>query len=269
MRRALWTLWFLLFLAACNLQGPPPVGGDLGVGESRWVDLEASRVGAGDRVSPGVQVYRLRLDRGGPVQVGVVSQGLGLQARLRLVLLDERGVVQAVSVAPHWFAAEAAVAPLGLHPGIAVGPADPGVRLNLRGQAGQVFYLRVENHAPDPDRVRLYAQAFTPNPAGQGEAFASGTREGAIEFARQFDRYDVSQATGYLRLSYRGPLDLVALLYRGPGDPAPRTLDPVRNCAPLDRATLLVVRDRALVRAGFDEEGSGRYTLELSPRPCP
>jgi len=46
-------------------------------------------------------------------------------------------------------------------------------------------------------------------------------------------------------------------------------LDPVRNCAPLSPATLLVVRDRGLARAGFDEEGSGRYTLELSSTPCP
>ncbi|TBH17487.1 hypothetical protein [Thermus thermamylovorans] len=268
MRLALWTL-LLLPLAACNLQGPPPVRDGLAVGERRLVDLEAARVGAGDRVSPSVRVYWLRLEEDGAVRVGAVSQGLGLQARLRLLLLDERGVVQAVSVAPHWFAAEPGVAPLGLAPQIATSPADPGVRLNLRGQAGQVFQLRVENYAPRADRVRLYAQAFTPNPAGQGEAFTAGSRTGAIEFARQFDRYDVSQASGYLRLAYAGPLDLVALLYRGPGDPAPRALDPLRNCAPVDGATLLVVRDRALVRAGFDEEGSGRYTLSLSATPCP
>ena len=61
----------------------------------------------------------------------------------------------------------------------------------------------------------------------------------------------------------------MALLYNGPDDLYPRALDPVRNCAPLSPATLLVVRDRGLARAGFDEEGSGRYTLELSSTPCP
>lgn len=201
------------------------------------------------------------------MEVAAVSAELELSARLRLVLLDERGVVQAVSVARNWFGAYPEVAPLGLRPqGIT---ADPGVRLNFRGQAGQAYYLRVENYALAEDTVTLYAEAFTPNPHGEGEAFTSGTVVGAIELLGEFDRYDVSSANGYLRLAYAGPLDLVALLYNGPDDLYPRALDPVRNCAPLSPATLLVVRDRGLARAGFDEEGSGRYTLELSSTPCP
>lgn len=92
---------------------------------------------------------------------------------------------------------------------------------------------------------------------------------GAIEFVGEFDRYNVASATGYLRFTYSGPLDLVALLYNGPNDAYPRTLDPVANCAPIAPATLLVVRDRGLARAGFDEPLSGRYTLEISDTPCP
>jgi hypothetical protein len=86
----------------------------------------------------------------------------------------------------------------------------------------------------------------------------------------EFDRYNVASATGYLRFTYSGPLDLVALLlYNGLNDAYPRTLDPVVNCAPIAPATRLVVRDRGLARAGFDEPLSGRYTLEISDTPCP
>jgi hypothetical protein len=128
----------------------------------------------------------------------------------------------------------------------------------------------VENYALSEDRVTLYADAFTPNSQGQGEAFSSSTKRGAIEFVDDFDWYNVASATGYLRFTYSGPLDLVALLlYNRLNDAYPRTLDPVVNCAPIAPATLLVVRDRGLARAGFDESLSGRYTLEISDTPCP
>jgi hypothetical protein len=154
---------------------------------------------------------------------------LELSARLRLVLLDERGVVQAVSVARHWFAARQELTPLALRPQITT---DPGFRLNFRGQAGQVFYLRVENYALAEDRVTLYADPFTPNSAGRGEVFSSGTRQGAIEFVGEFDRYDVASATGYLRLAYTGPLDLVALLYNAPNDRLPPHAGPGGELCP-------------------------------------
>ena len=264
MWRKVWLL--VLLLAACNLEGRPPVRDDLPVGEYRIAILPAAREGPGAELRPGVAVYRVPLSSDGPVRISVVSSELELAARLRLVLLDERGVVQAVSVARHWFAARQELTPLALRPQIT---ADPGFRLNFRGQAGQVFYLRVENYALSADRVTLYADAFTPNSQGQGEGFTFGTKVGAIEFVGEFDRYNVASATGYLRFTYSGPLDLVALLYNGPNDAYPRTLDPVANCAPIAPATLLVVRDRGLARAGFDEEGSGRYTLEISDAPCP
>jgi hypothetical protein len=131
----------------------------------------------------------------------------------------------------------------------------------------------VENYALSADRVTLYADAFTPNSQRPGapsrRLLFSGIKEGAIEFVGEFDRYNVASATGYLRFTYSGPLDLVALLYNGPNDAYPRTLDPVVNCAPIAPATLLVVRDRGLARAGFDEPLSGRYTLEISGTPCP
>jgi hypothetical protein len=265
--RSVWLGFLLaLTLAACNLEGSPPVSGDLPVGDHEIAQLPPAQKGPGDELRPGVAVYRIRLTSAGEVVIAAVSTQLQLSARLRLVLLDERGVVQAVSVARHWFAARQELAPLGLRPQITT---DPGFRLNFRGQAGQVFYLRVENYALAEDRVTLYADPFTPNSAGRGEVFSSGTRQGAIEFVGEFDRYDVASATGYLRLAYTGPLDLVALLYNAPEDPNPRVLDPVVKCAPISPATLLVVRDRGLARAGFDEEGSGRYTLEISNTPCP
>ncbi|GAB5603121.1 hypothetical protein FJNA_16470 [Thermus sp. FJN-A] len=268
MRRRVWGVGLLaLFLSACNLELSPPVSGELPVGESRVATLPPAQEEAGGRLRPGVAVYRIPVAQDGAFQVAAVSAELELSARLRLVLSDERGVVQAVSVARNWFGAYPEVAPLALRPqGLTV---DPGVRLNFRGQAGRTYYLRVENYVLSQDRVGLSATAFTPNPAGQGEAFSSGTKVGAIEFIGEFDRYNVSSATGYLRLSYAGPLDLVALLYNSPEDLYPRTLDPVMNCALVSPATLLVVRDRGLARAGFDEEGSGRYTLSLSGTPCP
>jgi len=265
--RRVWIAFLLaLGLAACNLGGGPPVSGDLPVGEFRIAQLPAAQEVGGGELRPGVAVYRITLASDGAVQISAVSTQLELSARLRLVLLDERGVVQAVSVARNWFAARPELTPLALRPQITT---DPGFRLNFQGQAGQVFYLRVENYALSQDRVTLYADPFTPNPNGKGEVFTSGAKMGAIEFVGEFDRYDVASATGHLRLSYVGPLDLVALLYNGPNDAYPRVLDSVMRCAPISPATFLVVRDRGLSRAGFDEEGSGRYRLEISDAPCP
>jgi len=269
MRNA-WSAFLLaLTLAACNLGGGPPVSGDLPVDSYKIANLPSAQEVGGGELRPGVAVYRIPLTSDGTVRISAVSSELELAARLRLVLLDEKGVVQAVSVARNWFAARQELTPLALRPQITT---NPGFRLNFRGQAGQVFYLRVENYALSADRVTLYADAFTPNPRGQGllpEDFFSGIKEGAIEFVGEFDRYNVASATGYLSLTYSGPLDLVALLYNGPNDAYPRTLDPVVNCAPIAPATLLVVRDRGLARAGFDEPLSGRYTLEISGTPCP
>jgi hypothetical protein len=269
MRNAWFAFLLVLTLAACNLGGSPPVSGDLPVGSYQIANLPAAQEVGGGELRPGVAVYRIPLTSDGAVRISAVSTQRQLAARLRLVLLDEKGVVQAVSVARNWFAARQELTPLALRPQITT---DPGFRLNFRGQAGQVFYLRVENYALSADRVTLYADAFTPNPRGQGllpEDFFSGIRGGAIEFVGEFDRYNVASATGYLRLTYSGPLDLVALLYNGPNDAYPRVLDPVANCAPIASATLLVVRDRGLARAGFDEPLSGRYTLEISGTPCP
>lgn len=249
-------------LAACNQAAIPPVSGDLTVGGYVLAQLDPARESGGE-LRPGVKVYRIALNQHQAVRVSAVSAVLEGRARLRLVLLDDRGVVQGVSVARNWFAARQELAPLSLRPQITT---DPGYRLNLRGQAGQVFYLRVENYALSSDRVTLYADPFTPNPRGNSdnpESFTSGTKEGAIEFVGEFDWYNVSGAQGSLRLTYSGPLDLVALLYLSPGDSSPLVLDPVRNCAPISPATLLVVRDRGLARAGFDEPNSGRYKLEI------
>lgn len=266
MRNAWFAFLLALTLAACNLGGGPPVSGDLPVGSYQIANLPAAQEVGGGELRPGVAVYRISLTSDGAVRISAVSTQLELAARLRLVLLDEKGVVQAVSVARNWFAARQELTPLALRPQITT---DPGFRLNFRGQAGQVFYLRVENYALSEDRVTLYADVFTPNSQGQGEGFTFGTKVGAIEFVGEFDRYNVASATGYLRLTYSGPLDLVAFLYNGPNDAYPRVLDPVVNCAPIASATLLVVRDRGLARAGFDEEGSGHYTLEISGTPCP
>ncbi|WP_018110833.1 hypothetical protein [Thermus igniterrae] len=265
-------LLLALLLGACGLEALPPASGDLPVGGYVIANLPPAQERGGE-LRPGVVVYRILPNETRAIGVAAVSTSLGLRARLRLALLDERGVVQAVSVARHWFAAQPFLAPLGLLPQITL---DPGYRLNFRGQAGQAYYLRVENYALSEDRVTLYADPFTPNPAGNNpaenvEAFTGGTKEGAIEFVGEFDRYDVAGAPRdlNLRFVYTGPLDLVALLYPSADDPSPLTLDPVMNCAPISPATLLVVRDRGLVRAGFNEVGSGRYTLTLSSSPCP
>lgn len=200
------------------------------------------------------------------MEVAAVSAGLELSARLRLVLLDERGVVQAVSVARNWFGAYPEVAPLGLRPqGITT---DPGVRLNFRGQAGQAYHLRVENYALAEDRVNLSATGFVPNPSGKGEALTSGSVQGAIEFVGEFDRYDVSGAGGYLRFVYAGPLDLVALLYNGPDDLYPRALDPVRNCAPSPRPPSSWSGTGASPGRGLTRRGAAVTPWSSPPRPA-
>jgi hypothetical protein len=158
-------LLLALTLAACNLGGGPPVSGDLPVDGYQIANLPAAQEVGGGELRPGVAVYRIPLTSDGAVRISAVSSELELSARLRLVLLDGKGVVQAVSVARNWFAARQELTPLALRPQIAT---DPGFRLNFRGQAGQVFYLRVENYALSADRVTLYADAFTPNPRGQG-----------------------------------------------------------------------------------------------------
>lgn len=164
MWRGLAVVFALVSLAACSFQISPPVSGDLQVGGYQIAQLPPAQEKGGE-LRPGVQVYRIALNATQAVRVSAVSADLQLRARMRLVLLDEQGVVQAVSVARNWFGAYPEVTPLALHPQIAT---DPGLRLNFRGQVGQVFYLRIENYALSADRVTLYADAFTPNPAGQG-----------------------------------------------------------------------------------------------------
>ncbi|ALJ90227.1 mobile element protein [Thermus aquaticus Y51MC23] len=101
-------------------------------------DLPAAQEVGGGELRPRVAVYRIPLTSDGAVRISAVSSELELSARLRLVLLDEKGVVQAVSVARNWFAARQELTSLALRPQITT---DPGFRLNFRGQAGQVFYL--------------------------------------------------------------------------------------------------------------------------------
>lgn len=268
MRKVLGLLTLALALGGCKeLQLGAPVSGDLQAGQSVVSPLPPAEEGAGGTLRPGMKVYRLLTNGGGAFQVAAVSTTLQGRARLRLTLYDENYVVQGVSVARNYFALGPELAPLGLAPQSLT--TDPGFRLNFKAQAGRAYYLKVENFAPSEDQVTLYLDPLTPNPAGSEEAFTIGTVTGAIEFLGEFDSYNVASATGYLRLSYQGPLDLVALLYTGPADLTPLTLDAVASCAPVSPAVLLVVRDRGLARAGFDEEGSGRYTLSLSSDPCP
>ena len=257
-------IWLLpLVLAGCTQPFLPD--GNLDVGGSATLSLPAASPEGGG-LRPGAKTYRIQIDRDGAFKLSAVSSLLGERSRLRLILYDAQGVVQAQSVARNWFGlpqvALASVGPQGLTP-------DPGYRLNFRAQAGSTFYVKVENLAEAEDRVTLYLDPFTPNPSGQGEDFTTGTKQGAIEFLGEFDRYNVSGASGYLRLSYSGPLDLVALLYLSPQDPNPVRLDPVVSCAQVSPAVLLVVRDRGQARAGFDEPNSGQYTLTLNNTRCP
>jgi hypothetical protein len=154
------------------------VSGDLPVDSYKIADLPSAQEVGGGELRPGVAVYRIPLTSDGAVRISAVSGELELSARLRLVLLDERGVVQAVSVARNWFAARQELTPLALRPQITT---NPGFRLSFRGQAGQVFYLRVENYALSADRVTLYADAFTLTPEARGsfpKIFSLGSRRG-------------------------------------------------------------------------------------------
>ncbi|MGQ9736000.1 MAG: hypothetical protein ACUVUP_05450 [Thermaceae bacterium] len=266
----MWRLLPLAFLlAACSLESVPMAGG-LSPGGSVELTLPAAQEVGGGELRPSSRVYHILIPQLGAYRLSAVSEGLKGKSRLRLILYDNQGEVKAQSVARHWFGIPQ-VALASMRPqGIKV-TGDPGYRLNFRAQAGEAFYIRVENLAEDQDKVRLSLEGFSPNLAGNRtplEEFSSGTKEGAIEFLDDVDVYDVSEARGYLRFSYSGPLDLVALLYSAPDDRYPIRLDPVVSCAPVSPAVLLVVRDRGMARAGFDKEGSGRYTLTIDGTSC-
>ncbi|AEV15503.1 hypothetical protein TCCBUS3UF1_4550 [Thermus sp. CCB_US3_UF1] len=269
----------VLVLGACGLEGPPPASGELGVGGSVVASLPAARVGPGDRPVPSVAVYRILLQQGGAVQVSAVSAGLQLRANLRLVLLDSRGVVQAVSVARDRFGlpSQAYAFPLGLSPQVFP---DVGVRLNFRGGANQVFYLRVENFATEPDTVNVQAASFLPDPNGEPggplQTLPSGITRGAIEFVGEADFYRLQSGSGPYLCFDPGILDLVAKISAGTTPANPVRLDRVVrgvNLNDLDfTPTLLVVQERTQSMAGFNDmeaRWSGRYTLTLSPIPCP
>ncbi|MGQ9753202.1 MAG: hypothetical protein ACUVQD_00800 [Thermaceae bacterium] len=266
----MWRLLPLAFLlAACSLESVP-MAGDLSPGDSVELTLPAAQEVGGGELRPSSLVYRILIRQPRAYTISAVSRELEERSRLRLILYDNQGEVKAQSVAWHWFGIPQ-VALASMRPqGIKV-TGDPGYRLNFRAQAGEAFYIRVENLAEAQDEVKLSLEGFDPNPAGNDtdpEEFPSGTKEGAIEFLDDVDVYDVSKAQGYLRFSYSGPLDLVALLYSAPDDRYPIRLDPVVSCAPVSPAVLLVVRDRGMARAGFDEEGSGRYTLTIDGTSC-
>ena len=104
---------------------------------------------------------------------------------------------------------------------------------------------------------------------------AGKSATGAIEFLGQFDSYQLGSGfTGsyYLYLDYSGPIDLVGYVYtsKAPRQKPRYIMESQRNnCAPASDGEYVVVRDRSGARAGFDEPGSGRYTLSLNQTACP
>ena len=77
-----------------------------------------------------------------------------------------------------------------------------------------------------------------------------------------------------MHLDYSGPIDLVAFVFASTdiGEPPLAVLEPQKNnCVPVQAGAFVLVRDRSSgstvegpgARAGFDEPGSGQYTLSL------
>lgn len=270
----------LLLLAACSVQPVPPVSGDLDVGGTVVpVPLPAAEVRSGGRVVPAAKTFRIRLPDSGAVQVSAVSAQLQLRGNLRLVLLSDQGVVQAVSVARDRFGvvSDSYAYPLGLIPQTF---ADTGIRLNFRGASGQVFYLRIENFATEPDTASLKAVWFIPDPKGDPsrplEALSPGTTLGAIEFVGEADLYRLSPGSGPYLCFEPGILDLVAKVSAGTTPENPVRLDRVMravNLSELDfMPSIVVVQERTQSMAGFNDPESrfsGRYALTLSASPCP
>ncbi|MFD3006085.1 hypothetical protein [Thermus tengchongensis] len=270
----------LILLAACGVQPVPPVSGDLDVGGTVLpVPLPAAEVRSGGRVVPAVKTFRIRLPNSGAVQVSAVSAQLQLRGNLRLVLLNDQGVVQAVSVARDRFGvvAEIYAYPLGLTPQVF---ADIGIRLNFRGTTGQVFYLRVENLATEQDTASLKAVWFTPDPNGDPsrplQPLSLGSTIGAIEFVGEADMYQLNPGSGPYLCFEPGVLDLVAKVSASttPGNPV--RLDRVMRVVNLGdlgfTPSIVVVQERNQSMAGFNDPESrfsGRYTLTLSASPCP
>ena len=259
------TLFFLLWvlLVACD----QPVGPSLTLpvgGPAQTFTLPALSGGLAAERS-----FRLSNPTAQTVQLQLVSS-LGLASRPRLTLLDSQGQPLARAVGRSWFGipqvALASVQPANLY------------RINWALEAGQTYTVQVENLAGAADTLQLQAVPFTPNPLGDNTPLSSGFLTGAIELLGEYDLYDLSMAPAYqyLHLDYRGPIDLVALVYTGASNPLILEATPGFDCVAVGGATQVMVRDRSAgstvagpgARAGFDQEGSGRYTLSLLPA-CP
>lgn len=218
---------------------------------------------------PSSRTFRLSLTANEAVQLRAESS-LGQASRIQLTLLNQDQVPLARAVSRNWF---------GI-PQVALSAvtASNVYRLNVQGRVGEVYYVRVENLAGAADQIKLSAIAFSPNPNGNNTAFSAGTVSGAIEFLGDFDSYNIAGASSSAKLvlDYSGPVDMVALVYTGTTNPL--ILEPIAgfNCVAVGGATQVVVRDRSSgstvpgggARAGFNETGSGRYTLRLQAE-CP
>lgn len=257
MRIAAFVLMWIA-LVACDQPNTPAPGLQVG-GAAQTFGLPALTNNL-----PAYRTFSLSSPTAQTVQLRLVS-ALGLASRPRLTVLDSQGQSLARAVSRSWF---------GI-PQVALASLQPAnlYRLNWALEAGQSYTVRVENLAGAADTFELTAVPLSPNPLGNNTPLSSGSLSGAIELLGEFDLYDLSMAPAsqYLYLDYRGPLDLVALVYTGPSNPLILEATPGFNCVAVGGATQVMVRDRSTgstvagpgARAGFDQDGSGRYTLTL------
>ncbi|AEB12806.1 hypothetical protein Marky_2081 [Marinithermus hydrothermalis DSM 14884] len=261
-----WILGALaLLLAACTVQLSPPIDGVLSV------DGAAITI---DNLPPGeMRQYRIDVEQTGTIRVQAVPEAVPQASQLELTVFNRDFVPLAKAVSRYWFGIPQ-VTLLGITPT----PID-AYRINLKVQAGDVFFVRVANRGTLAERVEVSVASFTPrSDRSDGGTLRDGVPvTGAIEFLGEFDTYtiDPNLPSGrFLHLDYSGPIDLVAFVFASTdtGEPPLAVLEPQKNnCVPVQAGTFVLVRDRSSgstvegpgARAGFDEPGSGQYTLSL------
>ncbi len=253
--RLLLGLFSLVVLAGCGLL------------PTTEATLSPGGTASASNLAPNESIYFLLENASGPVTIWAeATNPTGVQLELTVLNRDQVPLVK--SVAHTWFGLPDLVyASEGTKPLIVVTP-TAGPRLNLDAFPGATYYLQVTNLSGGPVDVQVGATTLTPNPNGSSNnTLAPGNSvSGAIELLGEQDSYLVGTGYLYLQANGAGAAFLVADVYSAqtPGSPKVQSLSVGdTNCVPVSNGQIVYVRGRGNAYAGFDEDGSLRYTLTL------
>ncbi len=255
--RLLLGLFSLVVLAGCGLI------------PTTEATLSPGGTASASNLAPNESIYFLLENASGPVTIWAQATNPA-GAQLELTVLNRDQVPLVKSVAHTWFGLPDLVyASQGTKPLIVVTPTT-GPRLNLDAFPGATYYLQVTNLSGVPVDIQVGATTLTPNPSGSNnDTIAPGASvSGAIELLGEQDSYLVGTGYLYLQASGAGAAFLVADVYSAQtaGAPKQQTLSVGdTNCVPVTNGQFVLVHTRGNppAYAGFDEDGSLRYTLTL------